>query len=74
MTIQSATPNTVTWPDNDPATWRHLPMEYTPLDDERVQSLLSAEWDRFTAQTPGSGAQNPRAVVTLPRGVPTSLQ
>ena len=74
MTIQSATPNAMTWPPHDPATWRHMPSEYTPLDADRVQSLLAAEWERFTAQTPGSAAHHQRALDPLPLGVPSSFQ
>ena len=64
----------VTWPANDPATWRHIPAGSAPLDEGRVQQLLAAEWDRFTSGTPASGALNARSRATLPLGVPSSFQ
>lgn len=63
----SATPN-------DPATWRHVPASSTPVDHARVAALMAAEWERFTASTPGSGEHNVRASKSLPLGVTSSFQ
>ena len=59
---------------NDPATWRHLPSSSTPVDKARVDALMAAEWERFTANTPGSGEHNVRASKSLPLGVTSSFQ
>ena len=71
MTTDASTP---TFPPNDPATWRYLPASSTPVDSARVASLLAAEWDRFTASTPGSAEHNVRASQSLPLGVTSSFQ
>ncbi len=63
-----------TWPAHDPATWRNVPATSTPIDHELVASLLAAEWDRFTASTPGSAEHNVRASKSLPLGVTSSFQ
>ncbi len=73
MSLDSTSPNAA-WPANDPATWRNVPASSTPLDAERVQSLLAVEWERFTATTPASGAHNVRASKSLPLGVTSSFQ
>jgi glutamate-1-semialdehyde 2,1-aminomutase len=70
----TTTPTPVTWPAHDPATYRVVPQSAAPLDPTRVQSLLAAEWERFEAQTPGSGAHHARALGSLPLGVPSSFQ
>jgi glutamate-1-semialdehyde 2,1-aminomutase len=62
------------WPPNDPATWRHLPASSAPIDHDKVQRLLAAEWERFTATTGGSAAHHGRASRSLPLGVPSSFQ
>jgi glutamate-1-semialdehyde 2,1-aminomutase len=67
-------PTTVTWPAHDPATWRNVPASSTPVDPAKVETLLAAEWERFTAQTPGSAAHHDRATKPLPLGVPSSFQ
>jgi glutamate-1-semialdehyde 2,1-aminomutase len=59
---------------NDPATWRHVPASSTPLDQARVESLLAAEWERFTSTTPASAEHNARASMSLPLGVTSSFQ
>lgn len=59
---------------NDPATWRHVPATSTPVDHGRVAALMTAEWERFTASTPGSGEHNVRASKSLPLGVTSSFQ
>ncbi len=64
----------VSWPPNDPATYRAVPASSVPLDAARVQSLLAEEWKRFEAQTPASAAHNARALSPLPMGVPSSFQ
>ena len=64
----------VSWPPNDPATYRSVPGRSTPLDADRVASLLAVEWERFAATTPGSGAHHERALGSLPLGVPSSFQ
>ncbi|MFM7212059.1 MAG: aminotransferase class III-fold pyridoxal phosphate-dependent enzyme, partial [Actinomycetota bacterium] len=74
MSIQTAIPTPVTWPPNDPATWRHVPAESVPLDPARIQALLAAEWERFSGGTPKSGSLNARSKATLPLGVPSSFQ
>jgi glutamate-1-semialdehyde 2,1-aminomutase len=63
-----------TWPNHDPAGWRTLPAASTPIDPGRVQELLAAEWERFTATTPGSAEHNVRASKSLPMGVTSSFQ
>ncbi len=62
------------WPAHDPATWRNVPASSTPLDRGRIESLLAAEWDRFTAATPASAEHNARASKSLPLGVTSSFQ
>jgi len=62
------------FPANDPATWRHLPASSTPVDTARVSDLIAAEWERFTATTPGSAEHNVRASRSLPLGVTSSFQ
>lgn len=74
MAVDSATSASTTWPAHDPATWRHLPTSSTPLDGDRVARLLAAEWERFTASTPGSATHHDRAQLPLPLGVPSSFQ
>ena len=59
---------------NDPATWRHLPSTSTPVDKARVDALMAAEWERFTANTSGSGDHNVRASKSLPLGGTSSFQ
>ena len=73
-TTQASTPNRVTWPAHDPSTWRTMPEAYTPLDPDRIESLLATEWERFAASTPESGALSARSRSTLPLGVPSSFQ
>ena len=63
-----------TWPPHDPAAWRNVPASSTPVDHTRVAELLAAEWERFAAQTPGSGEHNRRASASLPLGVTSSFQ
>ena len=65
---------TLTITANDPATWRHLHSSSTPVDKARVDALMAAEWERFTANTPGSGEHNVRASKSLPLGVTSSFQ
>lgn len=65
---------TQTTPLADPNTVRNVPDHSTPLDPGRVASLLAAEWERFTAQTPGSAKAYERALKSLPLGVPSSFQ
>ncbi len=76
MTLDSA-PSThaaAAWPAHDPATRRTLPTTWTPLDPGRVEQLMAAEWERFTAQHPGSAAHHQRALGSLPLGVTSSFQ
>ena len=70
----SATVPASTWPAPDPNTRRHLPASSRPLDPARVEALLAAEWERFTASTPKSGEHNVRASDVLPLGVTSSFQ
>ncbi|MEI6622092.1 MAG: aminotransferase class III-fold pyridoxal phosphate-dependent enzyme [Actinomycetes bacterium] len=72
MTLDTAA--SATWPPNDPATWRNLPATSTPLDPDRIATLLAAEWERFSANTGGSAAHHARASVPLPLGVASSFQ
>ena len=76
MSAQPTTtaPTPVTWPAHDPATYRVVPDSAAPLDRVRVESLLAAEWERFTAQTPGSSKHHARALGSLPLGVPSTFQ
>jgi glutamate-1-semialdehyde 2,1-aminomutase len=64
----------LTWPAHDPGTHRWLPERSTPVAPERVEHLLAAEWEQFTAGTAASGAHNARASRTLPLGVTSSFQ
>ena len=76
MTLD-ARPTTETpasWPAHDPATWRTMPASSTPVDADRVASLLAVEWERFTASTPASAEHNVRASKSLPLGVTSSFQ
>lgn len=59
---------------HDPATVRTVPSTSAPIDLDRVAALLAKEWDRFTAQTPGSAAHYERALKAMPLGVPSSFQ
>ncbi|MCA0291932.1 MAG: aminotransferase class III-fold pyridoxal phosphate-dependent enzyme [Actinobacteria bacterium] len=68
------TQTTPSWPAHDPATRRWLPESSKRLDPGKVASLLAAEWDRFTADTPESGDHNRRASKSLPLGVTSSFQ
>ncbi len=61
-------------PAHDPNTRRRMPARTRPLDRARIQALLAAEWDRFTAESPESGVHNKRAAETLPLGVTSSFQ
>ena len=70
----ATSPTPVTWPANDPATYRNVPASSAPLDAALVQSLLAEEWKRFEAQTPASAAHHARALGPLPMGVPSSFQ
>lgn len=63
-----------TWPPHDPATRRRIPTASTPLDHDRVEQLLASEWERFTSNTPASGAHNAQASRSLPLGVTSSFQ
>jgi glutamate-1-semialdehyde 2,1-aminomutase len=74
VTDTAAAPTPVTWPAHDPATYRVVPADSAPLDRARVETLLAAEWDRFTRTTPASGAHHERAAQVLPLGVPSSFQ
>jgi glutamate-1-semialdehyde 2,1-aminomutase len=64
----------VSWPEHDPATYRKVPASSTPLDRDRVESLLAEEWKRFEKTTPNSAAHHARALRVLPLGVPSSFQ
>ena len=59
---------------HDPATWRNVPAASVPLDRGRIESLLAAEWERFSATTPASAEHNIRASKSLPLGVTSSFQ
>lgn len=63
-----------TFPPHDPGTWRTLPASSTPVDRDRVEELLAAEWDRFTVWSSESGIENKRASESLPLGVTSSFQ
>jgi glutamate-1-semialdehyde 2,1-aminomutase len=65
---------TSSWPSHDPATRRWLPARSTAVDPTRVETLLAAEWERFTRHTPESAEHNARASKTLPLGVTSSFQ
>ncbi len=62
------------WPPHDPATRRHLPVSFRPVDHDLAAKLVAAEWERFTQSTTGSGEHNVRASRTLPLGVTSSFQ
>ena len=62
------------WPAHDPAAHRWLPETSTPVSRDRVEQLLAAEWQTFTAGTRASGEHNERARRTLPLGVTSSFQ
>jgi glutamate-1-semialdehyde 2,1-aminomutase len=72
MTLE-ATPTTA-WPAHDPATRRFVPSTWVPLDPARVEELTAQEWERFSAQHPGSAAHHERALESLPLGVTSSFQ
>ncbi len=72
MSFDHRTQRTV--PPNDPATRRWVPSSSSPLNPDRVQSLLAAEWERFRDTTPGSAAAQERARGSIPLGVPSSFQ
>lgn len=59
---------------HDPATVRTVPEQTSPIEPDRVASLLAAEWKRFTEQTPASAAHYERALRAMPLGVPSSFQ
>lgn len=62
------------WPEPERGTRRHVPASSKPLDPARVQELLAAEWEKFTANTPESGEHNREASKVLPLGVTSSFQ
>ncbi len=64
----------VAWPPHDPACRRNVPDASVPLDPGRVESLMAAEWERYTSTTAGSAAHHARALVPLPLGVASSFQ
>lgn len=66
--------NVGSFPPHDPACWRHVPEDSTPLDHAKVEKLLAAEWDRFTSTTGKSAAHNKRSSKVLPLGVTSSFQ
>lgn len=66
--------NPITWPEHDPATWRVVPVDSAPLDEERMKALIAIEWERFASTTSGSANQYTRALEVLPLGVPSSFQ
>ncbi len=66
--------NAPIWAPHDPATRRHLPTSFRPVDHDRAATLAAAEWERFTQSTTGSGEHNVRASRTLPLGVTSSFQ
>lgn len=55
-------------------TYRRLPADPRPLDQARLQALLSQEWERFLATTPAAKAENHRASISTPLGVTSSFQ
>ena len=73
MTTHAASPTTA-WPANDPATRRWVPATSTPLDHDRIESLMAAEWETFTTSTTGSASHHARALGSLPLGVASSFQ
>ncbi|AXG14875.1 aspartate aminotransferase family protein [Intrasporangium calvum] len=58
----------------DPGTRRKLPETSRPVDRNRVEALLAAEWERFTSWSQGSGTHHERASRSLPLGVTSSFQ
>ena len=68
------TATTPSWPAHDPATRRWLPQRHTPINPERVETLLAQEWEKFSAATTGSAEHNARASKILPLGVTSSFQ
>jgi glutamate-1-semialdehyde 2,1-aminomutase len=72
--MTEATTLSPTWPPHDPATRRWVPTSSRPVDKARVEALLAAEWERFTAATSASGEHNVRASGSLPLGVTSSFQ
>jgi len=59
---------------NAPGTRRVVPAASKPVDQDRVQRLLVAEWERFTSWSQASGDHNKRASSSLPLGVTSSFQ
>jgi glutamate-1-semialdehyde 2,1-aminomutase len=59
---------------NDPAGLRHLPKHHKPIDRDRIKKLLDQEWERFSASSPKSAAENIVASKSLPLGVTSSFQ
>ncbi len=76
MSTDASQPTAATtgWPAHDPATRRTLPASSTPVDPARVETLMAAEWERFSAQHPASREHHERALGSLPLGVPSSFQ
>lgn len=64
----------MTTPANQAGTRRTVPAASTPLNPERVASLLEREWAKFTKTTPESEDHNKRASNSLPLGVTSSFQ
>jgi len=62
------------FPAPEQGTRRQLPTNHKPIDPDKVQRLLAAEWEKFTAGTPASGIENKRASNSLPLGVTSSFQ
>jgi len=59
---------------HDPAGWRSVPASTTELSRDRIEKLLSEEWEKFEKTYPQSGEHNKRASKVLPLGVTSSFQ
>lgn len=62
------------WPANDPATWRHLPVHTEPLDPAVIERLMAQEWELYARTTGASASHHARAAKPLPLGVASSFQ
>jgi glutamate-1-semialdehyde 2,1-aminomutase len=59
---------------HDPQTVRTVPSTARSVDAQRVNDLITAEWERFEKQTPKSAEHYARALKSMPLGVPSSFQ
>lgn len=59
---------------NHAETFRSTPTKSKPLSETKLIALLDQEWSQFKDETIASGAENKKASLVIPLGVPSSFQ